>query len=410
MVDLVRADGTSLLAGATHISSKIISGFDKWTSCRHVFVFQDRTYLDTVIVPLLRQSEPTVNFRLGVMTTTGPQWKMPETHAVTWYETRPESNAGSYTLLLETADFLWTMDHPPKTAARVGTVAAIVAAIAAENNIQAIVAPTTQVLSMVQSFQPDTEFILERLTPRAISSKNQADFRLQMKRSKLVYGPIDFTDRQAAIHVVDVNNNKIVTDVQEEDRSHLALPEGAGGVRAVVANPYGANNQSVLSVPDAALNLGAFDNVQPPSFGYYSIPVTLGDDTSEATAVAQNRYEQEHAELYRVKFTTINVLDLEIGDYVQLVSADASFNTGASSGTSGGMSSYFITSLESIIDRGSMLTAVIAARGQLSYVAATQQEWVGGIPSTPEQLSPQFSATGAIAKPQQTGTVPLSPG
>lgn len=368
LVDFINlANGKSILSdAATHTRSEFTDAYDNAPATGvHLVTVHSRELLEKVFVPLVLQKDPVVGVRVGVQTEKGVQWSPVETHWITYYDSEPSERSGTFQLCFHTSDALWALDRFPKTLARTGRISEIVQSIADSWGIEAIICKTSASIRMIQSFQSDLKFIVERLIPRAVSEDGRVDYRLRVKANTLIFGPIDFADAQMSIWDVDTAAaGGAVTEIVEEDRSNALIPRGAGGVRAVQASAYGSSSEA-LSDPESILRLGSFAPDASDKERFISVPVTESEDATEAVAKAQNLFAKQRSEMYQARFNLTNVLGVSVGDYVRFFTPDRSFD---STSKAGELSSYFLLRTETEIEGGTCLQKCVAARGQLSYV------------------------------------------
>jgi hypothetical protein len=377
VLELAEASG-SPMAGLEFRSAVLLDAVNAPRTWAVSLLATDRATYENHIVPLLLSSDRTLRLRWGAHPAEGaPVWTPWETCRIK--EARPQLEAAGrgpglpFTLTLVSR--MYDLSREQKVVARTGTVSAMVAEIAASYQLEAVIEPTGgDALNLVQSYQTDLEFLLERLRPAALNVAGFGSYYCWMAGDVLHFHTRDY---QQAPDVLPYNLLPAASQLEGVDGSPDLASAGGGGVQTVAYDPLAARVSMAEAEPERYRRLA---EQLPATQGLWRDAAHVGPNQLRwAQAVAQGRYAAARDRYQRVAFIAPNLPAVQAGRLLELQLP----NGGALAGT------YFVELMELTLVGGTASAAITAVRGELAAPVRPER----GSAVTPA-LPVTFAATG----------------
>lgn len=350
----------------------------------HRFVVKRLDLVDGVLRQAMAQTTPTLRFRVGVIAGTSTVWLPWQEHLILSHSALPKGtgDGAAYTLHVQTADRLVAWNRSSKTLCRKGKISDIVAAIADENRVANTVIEETSTDGIYfQTYQGDTEFIVERLLRRAVNKKGLANYLFFWQDDTLHFHTPDY---QASVFSANYQALGGLTLVQSNYTQKL-YEQGIGGVRLIRYDPYTGDAREIPSFAQQALKLA--DTMYPTDApqGAYNISYHTGaNGDQETVAMAQAVYSQTRLGAFHTTFTVHQMTSLRVGCFVRL---DIALTDKAAQPASG---VYILTESAIEIVSGKATCVFTLQRGETTRLAGT----VVGSVNADNQLVPELEAPG----------------
>lgn len=322
--------------------------------------------LNPEFVESLRQvmanADPILEFRLGFGSDPSFYWLPWQKHTLVAPQARFEGigTASGHLITIYSANSLVRMERSNKVLARKGSISEIVAAIAQENNLDAVIEPTNGKFLLYQSFLDDTRFIRQRCLPRAITVKGRGGFYFYIRDNVLHFHTPDYQGNVLDLSYYNVFGTELIANDASQDPT--LWDRGVAGVRLISQNPYTAQSKEFKSQPENALKLAdsiyQFSNVVN---GEWNIPYHLGfNPTVEANAIAQYIYQQARQSTFKTSVTLDKTINIRHGDLLNLSVTQQSSKASSFSGY------YYVTSVGHIVKKQAVTTMYTLERGELN--------------------------------------------
>lgn len=312
--------GRKDLLGSTkvHLESSIQDTCMGWSTAFHLLNTTDTAFVDKMVNACMASDNPLVQLRLGLGSGSSLSWGPRQPSYILNHRSVLQGLTGqaSYAIRLNTADALWRMSKVQKVTARKGKISQIVEAIAKENQIEETVIEETDGDGLyIQNYCPDTQFILNRLRPRAVNSKGRGNYQLFIKNGALHFHTPDYQSRVLEVHYFSSGNEDLVF----ADHSTESRADGASDLRIVAYDPYEGQTKEILSLPEKTLKLAESQPSPIPGFRI-TLPYHLsGNRPQEANQMACVLRETARMDTYHLEMKQISSLRVEKGDFVNLV-------------------------------------------------------------------------------------------
>lgn len=327
---------------------------------RHTFRTGSPQFLDTVR-QAMSTANPIMRFRVGFGNPSNTYWLPWQQHVIASYSAKFEGidAASGHLLTFSTANELIRMERSNKVIARSGLISDIVAAIAAENGLEAVVEPTNGKFTIFQSFIDDTRFIQNRLAMRAINVKGQGGYYFYIRDNVMHFHTPDY---QASVWKMDYYDS-YGKELSITDNSQIPdlWDAGVAGIRIIEHSSYTGTTREVSSQPQNGLKLAdsayQFASVQN---GQWNMPYHLSENPSiETSAIAQYRYQCARQKVFRCDVCVDKTLDVRHGDLLNLSIPQESSKASVHSGY------YYVTAVAHRVTRQSVTSILTLERGEV---------------------------------------------
>ena len=377
----------------------------EFTSTTPTFVNRDLRLAASVMTPK-------AYFRMGSVSD-DTFWYPWQEHVLTAHSAQPtgHENEAGHLIALSTSDRLFDMGRSSKTVARRGTISQIVAAIAEENGIEKTVIEETDGEGVfIQTYVSDDDFIRNRLLPRALNKKGSGGYFFFFKDGALHFHSLDY---QADVRTFDFYSNPDV-DITTTDRGQQLFSDGVAAVNIIAYDPFTGQSKEITSSPESAPRMA--DVLYPYASvtkGALNRFYHLGQNSpSEVTALAQYVYTAARLRSFEVNVTFYGLVNIRIGDVVQLLVRQQISMGAPMSGT------YYVTKARHRIAEKTLMTTLTLNRGETSRlsnsvtVAASTDQLTPrlaspGRPLNLSELSASAATKGAESKTSRTVVVPV---
>lgn len=224
------------------------------------------------------------------------------------------SNTG-HTFTIETIDSMWPLIRNTKTIKRQGTVSSIVRQIADEHRMKYVIEETVGEGLWIQSFMSDSDFIRQRMLPRALNKRNRGNYHFYIRDNTLHFHSLDYQANVEEIKYYDsACDNLVLSDHSQE----MVGNTGASGALMTFYNPYTGDSGTKESLTQNKLR---FANSTPD---LDAVPYTSKDlfyqiginPVWEVEAIVQNKYESDYARMFEVQFEQKKQIRVHAGDVV----------------------------------------------------------------------------------------------
>lgn len=350
----------------------------------HTFRTLDPNFLESV-KQAMSSANPLMEFRLGFGSPNGTNWLPWQQHIVVKYSAKFEgiATAAGHLLVFDTANVLIRMERSNNVRAHKGTISNIVAAIAAENFLEAIIEPTdASKFILYQSFQDDTRFIRERLLRRA-SRRGRAGYYFYIRDNVLHFHTPDYQASVRELNYYNVFGTELtVSDLSQDPALWDA---GMAGVRLIAHDPYTGQTKEIESSPDRALRLAdsIYDFASIPD-GARNIPYHASQNPlTEIDTLAQSFYQVARQQTFRSTVSVDKTIILRHGDLLNLSVTQQNSKASSHSGY------YYVTTAAHFVKKQSVNSTYILERGELRG-----QDQSFTVQNTQEQLIPTSKAPG----------------
>lgn len=350
----------------------------------HTFRTLDPNFLESV-KQAMSSADPLMEFRIGFGSPNGVYWLPWQQHIVVNYSAKFEGIAASsgHLLVFNTSNNLTRLQRSNKVRAHKGTIANIVAAIAAENGMDYVVEPTDASKFMLyQSFQDDATFIRDRLLRRA-QRRGRAGYYFFVRDNVLHFHTPDYQGNVRQLNYYNVFGTELtVSDLSQDPDLWDA---GMAGVRIIAHDPYTGQTKEIGSNPDTALRLSdsiySFNSIVN---GERNIPYHASQNPlSEINALAQSFYQVARQQIFRTTTSVDKTIVIRHGDLLNLSITQQNSKASSHSGY------YYVTTASHFIKKQTVNSTYILERGELRG-----QDQSFTVQNTQEQLIPTSKAPG----------------
>lgn len=326
----------------------------------HTFRTIDPMFLDSV-KEVMSAANPVLEFRLGFGTPTNTFWLPWQQHIIVNYYAKCEGIAATagHLLVLKTADSFIRHERSNKVAARKGTIAEIVAAIAVENKLEAVVEPTDGKFLIYQSFMDDTRFIRERLLMRAINRNGFGGYYFFIRDNVLHFHTPAYQSSARQMNYYDVFGTELGINDMSEDP--VLWDSGLAGVNIVSYDPYTGQSQEINSDPSKAMRLSDYIyQFNEVANGATNLMYHLSTNPPiEATAIAQFGYQRARQQTFRCSVTVDKTISIRHGDLLNIGITQQNSSASSHSGY------YYVTGTFHIVKKQAVSTVYTLERGEL---------------------------------------------
>ena len=325
----------------------------------HTFRTADPNFLDAV-KQAMSDANPIMQFRLGFGSPNNMFWLPWQEHVIVKYYAKYEGigTSAGHLLVFKTDNSLTRFERSNKVIVRKGTIAEIVQAIAAENNLQFVVEPTDEKFMLYQTFQDDTRFIRERLLCRAITKTGRGGFYFFIRDNVLHFHTADYQSTARQMNYYNSFGRELtITDISQDPE---LWDSGVAGIRVISHNPNTGETKEIESDPNKALRLAEslyqFGNVIN---GQWNVPYHASfNPTIEANAIAQFSYQRSRQRIFKCSLTIDKTIAIRHGDLLNL-SITQTQKASSHSGL------YYVTSAAHIVKKQAITSVYTLERGEV---------------------------------------------
>ena len=353
-----------------HEMSVIESTINGYKTASHVFQVTSTSYVNTDLIPKMAGSNPFVQVRVGLNLGGTTKWLPFERHIILndTISVMPDSVSGPK-VSFRTVDALWALGYNHVRVHK-GTISDMVTKLWNDNiggNVLVEPCVTPNRGSSIdatgvyyQSNCTDLDFIIGKLTPRAISTSLKSGYRFYMLDDTMHFHTSGYGQNVPKI-VQYTGAGPLVNNMMIEDRSIEYDQMGSNGV---VVYSYDPVNGLPLNIQSASNGVAIFGN----SRGSYSgTPTTIYGHIGPNLAVdenskAQSIYAAWRTESYTGSITLQSNIDVRLGDII-----DVRISSGSAYGGLWEVIKHVMT-----IDNGVLTTAIKFCRGEINVKAGTQ--------------------------------------
>lgn len=349
----------------------------------HTFRTLDPNFLES-IKQAMSNADPVMEFRLGFGNPNNTYWLPWQRHLIVNYYAKFEgiATAAGHLLVFATANVLTRMERSNKLLARKGTISQIVATIAAENSVEAVVEPTDGKFLLFQSFQDDTRFIRERLLARAIR-RGRGGYYFFIRDNVLHFHTPDYQSSARQLNYYSVFGTGLtLSDLSQQPG---LWDSGLAGVRMIAHDPYTGQTQEISSDPTKALRLADsiydYENVDN---GQWNFPYHLSQNPpGEVNAIAQFKYQISRQQTFLSTVSVDKTIVVRHGDLLNLSVTQQNSKASSHSGY------YLVTGTLHVVKKQAVNSTYTLERGEVRG-----QDQSLTVQNTQEQLVPTSKAPG----------------
>lgn len=350
----------------------------------HTFRTLDPGFLDS-IKQAMSSANPIMEFRLGFGSPNSTNWLPWQKHIIVTYSAKFEgiANAAGHLLVFNTANAFIRMERTNRVRAHKGAISTIVARIAADNGLDAVIEPTDAAKYILyQSFVDDTRFIRERLLKRA-ARRGRGGYYFYIRDNVLHFHTPDYQSSVRELNYYSVFGTELTISDQSQDPK--MWDGGLAGVRVIAHDPYTGQTKEVESDPDKAMRLS--DSIY--SFGAVpdgerNIPYHASQNPlTEINALAQFHYQMTRQQTFRSTVSVDKTIILRHGDLLNLSVTQQNSKASSHSGY------YYVAAACHHVRKQSVNSTYILERGEVRG-----QDQSLSTQNTQEQLIPLSAAPG----------------
>jgi len=303
----------------THSESHLMEDVYGKKEYRHTFSTLLPEFVNNILRTAMSSGTPAFRFRLGLGQPRQTIWLPWQNHYIVHYGAALQgiSTASGHRLEITTSDALFAISRVHKTVARKGTISAIVQTIADENNLDAVIEPTSGEFLYVQSYEDDTSFISSRLLRRAVNAKGRGNYVFFILDNVLHFHSPDY---QTSVKELQYYQQPAAQLIQL-DRSQQLWKEGISGTHLIVYDPLTGETKDVLNDPNKSLRFAkGLYRLSSVTGGRRRIMYHLSANRpEEALALAQNTYENARMNTFEVNVDFDKNISIRTGDILNLV-------------------------------------------------------------------------------------------
>jgi len=361
------------------LTDNVLDGLGRYT-IRYTTATLD--YVEKILSAAKADGTPKIRFRVGYGEPQKIVWKPWRTTLLIKHDNMPVNigdQAGHMVEML-TADDLFTAGRANKTVARKGTVANMVATIADENGLSAVIEATQGTYTIIQNFIDDTSFIRERLLPRATSTSGHGNYLFFVRDGVLHFHSPDYQSDYVEFRYYESSG----VSMGQADVGQMLIDAGASGTVLIAYDPYSGQAREAESDPTKALRLadGIFRLDKIPGMAL-NIPYHIGaNGPAEAVSIGQNKYERARLETQRINMHIDKIIDLRAGDFINLVVAPSSKRTSTCSGL------WLVSETNYTIKAGTIGLIAELVRGEVTQNLSNTVAALPNLQLVPEQNAP----------------------
>jgi hypothetical protein len=376
-IDLVRNGLTH------HLESTLCETLEEIPVCYHRLHTEHVDIVDKTLKSAMVDGNPFVRWRIGFVTPQQAQWLPWQNHQIVHYAASIHGlgEDSGHNFEMSTANILYTMNRTVKIVSRSGPVSDMVAGMAQDAGVQAVVEPTVGSYQFYQVNESDVEFILRRLLSRAVNQKGRGQYLFYVRDNVLHFHTPDYQTQVKQLFLYGTPWKRMA----EVDRSQQLFDKGIAGTRIIVYNPYTGQSAEVVNDPAKYLRLAQ---------GIYlmsSVPNTvqtllyhLGTNRpDEAAAIAQNVYSDGRSRTFEMNADIDRSLLVQAGDLLQFVVSPMTQKVSPWSGY------YLVSKVTHYLKLESLRTVYTLRRGEIVPDPSTVTQ-----PNTAQQLVPVTTAPG----------------
>ena len=367
----------------TYIESHLVEDVYGKKEYRHTFSTLLPEFVNDILRTAMDSGTPAFRFRLGLGQPKQTLWLPWQNHYIVHYGAVLQGigKASGHTLQITTSDALFVISRAKKTVARKGSISSIIQTIAQENNLQAVIEPTSGQFLYVQSFEDDVTFISNRLLRRAVNAKGRGNYVFFILDNVLHFHSPDY---QTTVKEL-VYFQQPAAQLIQLDRSQQLWKEGVSGTRLILYDPLTGETKEILNDPTKALRFAkGIYQLSSVTGGRRRIVYHLSANRpEEAIALAQNAYENARMNTFEVNVDFDKNINIRTGDIVSLLINQESQKTSAWSGL------YFVTGTTYTIAQNALTMKLILRRGEIEPDLNNVVTQVAN-----QQLTPQTEAPG----------------
>jgi hypothetical protein len=367
----------------TYLGSDLIEDVFGRKEYRHKFSTLIPEFVNDILRTTMASGTPAFRFRLGLGNPQQTQWLPWQEHVIVHYGAIVEgiSKQAGHTLEITTSDALFKIGRANKTVAHKGSISSIVATIAQQNQLQAVIEETSGQYLFVQNFIDDVQFIRERLVRRAVNLKGRGNFLFYILDNVLHFHSPDY---QTSVKEVQYYQQP-GSDLVQVDRSQQGWDEGIAGTRVVVYDPLTGETREVVSDPSRSLRYAkGIYQLDSVVGGQRNIFYHLGANRpDEAKVIGQNTYEHARLNTFELNVDFDKNISIRTGDIINLVVTQQSQKTSPWSGL------YLVAGTVYTIANNAVVMKLILRRGEIQPDLSNVVTQVAN-----RQLVPQAQAQG----------------
>jgi hypothetical protein len=343
----------------TYLGSDLVEDVFGRKEYRHKFSTLIPEFVNDILRTAMASGSPTFRFRLGLGNPQQTFWLPWQDHFVVHYGAIVEgiSKQAGHTLEITTSDALFNIARANKTVAHKGTISSIVAAIADENQIEAVIEETSGQYLFVQNFIDDATFIRDRLVRRSVNAKGRGNYLFFIIDNVLHFHSPDYQTAVKEIQYYQEPGSNLI----QVDRSQQLWDEGVSGTRIIVYDPLTGETRETLSDPSRALRYAkGIYQLSAVKGGERNIFYHLGANRpDEAKAIGQNTYEHARLNTFELNVDFDKNISTRTGDIVNLVVTPQSQKTSPWSGF------YLVAGTVYTIKNNAVVMKLILRRGEI---------------------------------------------
>lgn len=359
---LTLPDSTYLTFDPTKVSfneAQVLDNINGQSSATHVLVTSDPNFL-AALKSAMVGADPILNFRVGFGTAQNMFWLPWQQHLITDSYAKFESmgKGAGHLIIIHSENNFARISRSTRVVTRKGAISDMVIAIATDAGLDFVVEPTNGQFMLIQSFTDDTDFLFNRLVPRAVNASSIGDYLCFIKDNVLHFHTMGY---QTTVGVADYYSG-VGCSFIAQDLSELpaAWNNGIAGVNVIMQDPITGTSREVASNPANVYKLAQsiynFDSVKSGSanFRYH-----LGyNPVLELSALAQSAYAKARRQTFKSTMTLDKIISIRHGD---LINALVNQQGSTSSDTTG---FYLVTGTFYHVKKGEVISVYTLERGE----------------------------------------------
>lgn len=343
----------------TYSGSELVEDVFGRKEYRHKFSTLIPEFVNDILRTAMASGTPAFRFRLGLGNPQQTMWLPWQEHFIVQYGAVTEgiSKQAGHTLEVTTSDALFKIARANKTIAHKGLISSIVAFIAAQNELEAVIEETSGQYLFIQNFIDDVQFIRERLVRRAVNPKGRGNYLFYILDNVLHFHSPDYQTTVKEVQYFQQPGSNLV----QVDRSQQLWDEGVSGTRTIVYDPLTGETKEILSDAARALRYAkgiyALDSVVGGQRNiFYHLGANRPDD---AKAIGQNTYEHARLNTFELNVDFDKNITVRTGDIINLVVTQQSQKTSPWSGL------YLVAGTVYTISANAVVMKLILRRGEI---------------------------------------------
>jgi len=325
-----------------------------WT---HLVQAYSRTIFDDLSKLIDTEESPKIWIRHGVTDGSQSFFTEWEPQVLVSVRSKPSTTPDAphgFAITIVTSDLLYLMNKEERVVSRKGKINDIISSIALANGFEKLaIEPTQGDYALVQSFETDFDFVVDRLLPAAGNKEGASQFLFFARGAFFHFHTINY--QLSGLYTFDYGaSSNTLTNVTLTNRTNTNDRKPSSGVKLVAFDPLTGKTTAWETRSDSELSLA---NTLPKVKGTVYSQKHVGQNQLTALySESQSQYVDAKDDLHDVTFLVDNFPFIGVGDVV-----NGQFVTGQGDPWSG---FYFVKYVKHTIENSRIISLYSLTRGE----------------------------------------------